>query len=168
MTMSDRICLMNAGRIEQLGTPADLYFRPRTLFVADFLGESNILPASVRGRTGDEIDVGLGAQGIPARALANGHGLPQGAPVHLMVRPQNMTVARASGGPGLRGRVTDVMVTGSLTKLYMDPLDEGMPPLIAAFPTRNGGEAFRIDEVLTLSWNGTDAVTIAEAEAARA
>ena len=39
MTMSDRICLMNAGRIEQLGSPDDLYFRPRSLFVADFLGE---------------------------------------------------------------------------------------------------------------------------------
>ena len=51
MTMSDRICLMNDGRIEQLGSPAELYFRPRTLFVADFLGESNLLPARVeRGR----------------------------------------------------------------------------------------------------------------------
>src|SRR5665213_2550370 len=47
LAMSDRICLMNNGRIEQIGTPQDLYFRPRTIFVADFLGESNILDATV-------------------------------------------------------------------------------------------------------------------------
>ena len=46
MAMSDRICLMNNGRIEQLGTPQDLYFRPRSVFVAEFLGESNILEAN--------------------------------------------------------------------------------------------------------------------------
>ena len=60
MTMSDRICLMNAGRIEQLGTPGDLYFRPRSLFVADFLGESNLLPAEVMNVAGDAITVRLG------------------------------------------------------------------------------------------------------------
>src|SRR3569832_1475051 len=51
MTMSDRICLMNGGRIEQLGSPSDLYFRPRSLFTADFLGESNsFLPSARRSR----------------------------------------------------------------------------------------------------------------------
>ena len=52
MTMSDRICLMNHGKIEQLGTPSELYFRPRTLFVADFLGESNLLEGTVERRRG--------------------------------------------------------------------------------------------------------------------
>ena len=47
MVMSDRICLMNDARIEQIGTPADLYFQPRSVFAADFLGESNLLPATV-------------------------------------------------------------------------------------------------------------------------
>src|ERR1700720_2867371 len=59
MTMSDRICLMNAGAIEQLGTPQDLYFRPRSVFVADFLGESNLLSATVRGVDGDGLDIVL-------------------------------------------------------------------------------------------------------------
>ncbi|SHI03108.1 ABC transporter ATP-binding protein [Pollutimonas bauzanensis] len=45
--LSDRICLMRGGRIEQLGTPEDLYFRPRNVFVADFLGESNLLDCKV-------------------------------------------------------------------------------------------------------------------------
>ncbi|CAO3425490.1 ABC transporter ATP-binding protein [Azospirillum endophyticum] len=168
MTMSDRICLMNAGRIEQLGTPADLYFRPRTLFVADFLGESNILPADLRTRVGDEVEIGVGSGGVSGRALANGHDLPPGSPVRVMVRPQNLAVARhgalAMGAPavGVQGRVSEVMVTGSLTKVYMEPLDRNLPPLVAAFPTRNEADAVRIDDVLTLSWNGRDAVVIAD------
>ncbi|WP_372395391.1 ABC transporter ATP-binding protein [Azospirillum sp. HJ39] len=171
MTMSDRICLMNAGRIEQLGTPADLYFRPRSLFVADFLGESNILPAGLGARVGDEVEVGVGSVGIPGRALANGHDLPQGTQVRVMVRPQNLAVARqaqtASGAsaPGVEGRVSEVMVTGSLTKVYMEPLDRNLPPLVAAFPTRNEADAVRIDDVLTLSWSGRDAVVIADSPA---
>ncbi|CAO3408375.1 ABC transporter ATP-binding protein [Azospirillum largimobile] len=172
MTMSDRICLMNAGRIEQLGTPADLYFRPRSLFVADFLGESNILPAALRSRSGDEVEIGLGTQGIPGRALANGNDLPPGTEVRVMVRPQNLTVARGAGtgAGGLQGRVSEVMVTGSLTKVYMEPLDGKLPPLVAAFPTRNETDAVRIDDVLTLSWSGRDAVVIADkiADSARA
>jgi putative spermidine/putrescine transport system ATP-binding protein len=60
MTMSDRICLMNGGRIEQLGTPSDLYFRPKTLFVADFIGESNLLRGSVTGANGSAVEVMLG------------------------------------------------------------------------------------------------------------
>ncbi|PWC76826.1 ABC transporter ATP-binding protein [Azospirillum sp. TSH64] len=164
MTMSDRICLMNAGRIEQLGTPADLYFRPRSLFVADFLGESNILPAALRSRSGDEVEIGLGTQGVSGRALANGNDLPPGSEVRVMVRPQNLTVARKGGSvpDGIQGRVSEVMVTGSLTKVYMEPLDGKLPPLVAAFPTRNEDDAVRIDDVLTLSWSGRDAVVIAD------
>ena len=165
MTMSDRICLMNAGRIEQLGTPADLYFRPRSLFVADFLGESNILPAALRHRSGDEVEVRLGTLGVPGRALANGNDLPPGSEVRVMVRPQNLTVVRNAGNAPdcLQGRVSEVMVTGSLTKVYMQPLDRDLPPLVAAFPTRNEADAVRIDDVLTLSWSGRDAVVIADA-----
>ncbi|HYE43071.1 MAG TPA: ABC transporter ATP-binding protein [Caulobacteraceae bacterium] len=164
MTMSDRICLMNAGRIEQLGTAADLYFRPRSLFVADFLGESNLLPAAFGERVADEADIRLGSGSIPGRALANGHDLPPGASVRVMVRPQNMAIARPAEGaaPGVLGRVSDVMVTGSLTKVYLEPLDRGLPPLVAAFPTRNEADGVRIDDVLSLSWNSRDAVLIAD------
>src|SRR6218665_2847284 len=57
MTMSDRICLMNGGKIEQSGSPRELYLRPRTLFVADFLGESNLFAGVVTEVQGDEVRV---------------------------------------------------------------------------------------------------------------
>ena len=162
MTMSDRICLMNSGNIEQLGTPADLYFRPKTLFVADFLGESNLLPATVEKIDGGEAIVRIGAKGVEARALSNGPVQPTTS-IHVMIRPQNLAVTLASEGEAsaLRATVTDVMVTGSLTKIYMRAEDDTLPELVAAFPTRISGRAFQIGDALALSWHGTDAVTIA-------
>jgi putative spermidine/putrescine transport system ATP-binding protein len=79
-----------------------------------------------------------------------------------MIRPQNLAVTLASDGESsaLRATVTDVMVTGSLTKIYMRAEDETLPELVAAFPTRISGRAFQIGDVLALSWHGTDAVTI--------
>lgn len=109
---------------------------------------------------------------MSGRALANGNDLPPGSEVRVMVRPQNLTVARKGGSvpDGIQGRVSEVMVTGSLTKVYMEPLDGKLPPLVAAFPTRNEDDAVRIDDVLTLSWSGRDAVVIADriADSARA
>ena len=167
MTMSDRICLMNSGKIEQLGSPGDLYFRPQTLFVADFLGESNLLPARVEGIAGDEIEVAIGPRPVRARALANGK-VSTGDAIHIMIRPQNLTIEIAKDGDDdrLRATVTDVMVTGSLTKVYMKAADEALPELIAAFPTRVSGQTFRLGDTVALSWHGTDVVAIAGSEGA--
>ena len=57
MVMSDRICLMNEGRIEQIGSPADLYFQPNSIFAADFLGESNLFAGKVIGQTETGISI---------------------------------------------------------------------------------------------------------------
>jgi putative spermidine/putrescine transport system ATP-binding protein len=170
MTMSDRICLMNAGAVEQLGSPNDLYFRPRSLFVADFLGESNLLPGTVRDTDGEGLDIAVGGETLSARAVGNGTLFVRGQSVRVMVRPQNLTVGTgdARDTSRLTGRLVDVMVSGSLTKLYMKPLAPGMPPLlVAAYPTRNAGKRHAIGDVLALHWEPFDAVAIAHDAAAR-
>jgi putative spermidine/putrescine transport system ATP-binding protein len=87
MAMSDRICLMNGGRIEQIGSPQDLYFRPRTAFVADFLGESNIVPARVVGTGADGLVEAAG--GLRVRAAVD-PALEPRAPVKLVLRPESL------------------------------------------------------------------------------
>ncbi|WFU70883.1 ABC transporter ATP-binding protein [Bradyrhizobium sp. CB2312] len=159
MTMSDRICLMNAGAIEQLGTPQDLYFRPRSLFVADFLGESNLLSATVRGVDGDGLDIVLAEQAASSRAVGNGSSFAAGEPIKVMVRPQNLVVGGAGGGQ-LSGRLVDVMISGSLTRLYIAPETAGLPQLVAAHPTRSGSAPYEIGQRLSLGWNAVDAVAI--------
>ncbi len=165
MTMSDRICLMNAGRIEQLGSPADLYFRPRTLFVADFLGESNLLPAMVETVSRETIAVRL-ESGAPAEVMGNGGGFAPSQAVRIMVRPQNLAVTAGGAADPFPARLTDIVVTGSLTKLHMQPLSDGLPPLIAAYPTRVGAARYEIGQVLALGWGPSDAVAIADEPAA--
>ncbi|MFM0740936.1 ABC transporter ATP-binding protein [Paraburkholderia xenovorans] len=173
MTMSDRICLMNAGSIAQLGTPADLYFRPNSVFVADFLGESNLLDAVVTGRAGDQVQISV--QGVAkGEAMAYDPVIANGKPVKLMLRPQNLRVhasanhvadaagaANAGNGGGLSAKLTDIMVTGSMTKLYLQPHAADAAPLVAAFPTNRFGSQYEVGQTLGLSWLATDAVAIA-------
>jgi putative spermidine/putrescine transport system ATP-binding protein len=161
MTMSDRICLMNAGSIEQLGTPEDLYFRPRSVFVADFIGESNLLSATVRDVSEQGLDIVLADQAAGSRAVGNGASFAAGEPIKVMVRPQNLQVEDGAAGSGkLTGHLVDVMISGSMTRLYIEPEIKGLPQLVAAYPTRSSAAPYEIGQRLSLGWSPADAVAI--------
>ncbi|AKJ68457.1 hypothetical protein PATSB16_24930 [Pandoraea thiooxydans] len=163
MTMSDRICLMNGGAIEQLGTPADLYFRPRTVFVADFLGESNLLDAVVTHLDGDQVGVSVRGQAGIGRATVNGHAPRIGQKVKLMLRPQNLRVnASEPADSQIACQLRDIMVTGSLTKLYLAATADAGTSLVASYPTCQLGQHYEIGQTLGLSWHAADAVALAE------
>lgn len=129
MTMADTVAVMNAGRIEQMGHPADIYELPRTVFVANFLGQSNLIAGRRAGTSGD--DVLVEANGltfvVPAdRCFANGTDAIVG------VRPEKITIldlVDADRVPEhhnrLTGRVTDVSYTGVSTQyLVMTPWEQ--------------------------------------------
>jgi putative spermidine/putrescine transport system ATP-binding protein len=120
MIMSDRICLMNEGRIEQIGSPQDLYFRPRTVFAADFLGESNMLDATVAGTEGDAVVLSGVAGGVVLRASAPA-GVRAGARVKLVVRPERLRLLRPGEDAAnvLEGVLRDVILVGGVTKYYV-------------------------------------------------
>jgi putative spermidine/putrescine transport system ATP-binding protein len=164
MTMSDRICLMNHGRIEQLGTPSDLYFRPRTLFVADFLGESNLFEGTVTATDGDQVRVALGSDGALTSATSNGASVRVGGKVRVMVRPQNLSLHRDDeiAGNGLRGKVLDRMITGSLTKLYVESPAAGSEPVVVSFATAWPSDRYAVGQDVTLHWQSADAVAVPE------
>jgi putative spermidine/putrescine transport system ATP-binding protein len=160
MTMSDRICLMNGGKIEQLGSPSDLYFKPRTLFVADFLGESNLFAATVTGMDADTVAVTLDQGGAQASAKGNGGALAVGQKVKLMVRPQNLSLqAGAVGANALTGKVLDSMITGSLTKLYVESA-AGAEPIVVSFPTSWPSNRYAAGQDVALQWQTADAVAV--------
>jgi spermidine/putrescine transport system ATP-binding protein len=98
MTMSDGLAVMQSGRVEQIGPPQDVYERPATEFVAEFLGASNLLPGSVEDREGELGTVVLGSGEkvrVPSRAL-NGTG-PR---VKVGVRPEKIRILPQSEAPG--------------------------------------------------------------------
>jgi spermidine/putrescine transport system ATP-binding protein len=92
LTMSDTIVVMNEGRIEQIGSPHTLYGRPKSRFVANFIGETNLLDCTVDGEAAGEI--ALRWDDVPIRASAERRP-PVGAKVHVAVRPEAIRLASA-------------------------------------------------------------------------
>ena len=104
MTMSNRIAVMNAGKIEQLGSPEDLYERPSTVFVAGFLGVSNLLDGRVTGTSNGTADVEL-AKGAKVRAPSTEQATT-GTAVRVGVRPEKLRLSVLSDdSPAADGRL---------------------------------------------------------------
>ncbi len=78
LTMSDRIAVMNRGRVEQVGVPEDVYERPATTFVAGFIGVSNLMPATVAGPGQVRLDAGAGSRAATTGGLTTGEALLRG------------------------------------------------------------------------------------------
>jgi ABC-type Fe3+/spermidine/putrescine transport system ATPase subunit len=161
LSMSDRIVVMNHGRIEQIGSPAEIYRRPRSSFVADFIGESNLVEAHVVGRTGDAVRLridGLGVERTVAAAQLPAAGAPAG-PATLVVRAEHVRVVpRSAAGAGAVGAtVAERAFLGSATRLYLKP-DAGPAMIIADV----GGESgFAVPGApVALQWNDADAVVV--------
>jgi putative spermidine/putrescine transport system ATP-binding protein len=118
LTMSDRIAVFNSGRIEQIGTPAEVYERPATPFVAGFVGTSNLFTTTVEGDSGAYTRVRVGSDGL---ALLAGTGRPVGARITIAVRPEKIRLQDAAEPPadGLChawGTITDVVYLGTVTR----------------------------------------------------
>jgi putative spermidine/putrescine transport system ATP-binding protein len=115
LTMSDRVVLMNAGRIEQQGAPEELYFRPTSVFSADFIGSSNLIGGTLVTSGGaTSLETALGT--LPVAATA---GLPEGAAV-LLVRPETMTLSPGAGESArIEGRLEDTIVMGGVIRHFV-------------------------------------------------
>lgn len=130
--ISDRIFVMNGGKIEQAGTQLDIYLRPHTEFVANFVGDNNAIPgtvlAPVSAAPGEPRLVDVRAQGMTLRGLDPG-GLNPGDHVLAFVRPENIEVLtgeQPEGAPNvLRGKVDQIVFEGPTVRLTVDV--DGMP-----------------------------------------
>ncbi|GAA2279411.1 polyamine-transporting ATPase [Streptomyces ruber] len=127
MSMADTVAVMNAGRIEQLGAPADLYERPGTAFVANFLGTSNLIEAEVHSTNGDDVvlTAGGGRLAVPrARCAAP---VRTGGRVLLGIRPEKTSLTHADDSAGIpagrnrvAGRITATSFSGVATSYVVD------------------------------------------------
>jgi spermidine/putrescine transport system ATP-binding protein len=125
LTMSDRIAVMNRGRIEQVGSPEDVYERPATTFVAGFIGVSNLMPATVVGSGKVRLHSG------PEVATETA-GLASGEQCAAVVRPEKLRVAAAgeagavgNGSPRVEGVVESSLYLGTATQIVVG-VEEGV------------------------------------------
>ena len=151
MTMADTIAVMNEGQIEQMGSPADLYDNPETAYVANFLGQSNLIKGTISGNDGDSLIVDLYGQKI-ALPKNRSHAIDNST--YAGIRPEKFRISlletQTRGNVLTGGRIEDVSYIGVSTQyqvempwgqelMVFEQNDDGVPPLEKGDP-------------VTLSW----------------
>ncbi len=166
MTMADTIAVMNEGQIEQMGSPADLYDNPETAFVANFLGQSNLIKGTITGNDGDSLVVDLYGQKISVPKNRS-HAVDNS--MYAGIRPEKFRISLldtpVSGNVLTGGRIEDVSYIGVSTQyqvempwgqelMVFEQNDDGVAPF-------NKGDAVNISwaPVFTFALRGDEDVT---------
>lgn len=163
LVMSDRIAVFNHGRVEQLGTPEDLYDAPANRFVASFLGESNFLEIDILGRDGEVCTARIDGGGLVRLPAANG--AAPGQRVTMAVRPEKIVLGASTGeAPNAqRAIVREVIFEGEVRR-YEVRLDGGAT-LILKQVNRQGSASPARGDTVTLGWHDADARMVGTAGA---
>ncbi|WP_245426533.1 ABC transporter ATP-binding protein [Mesorhizobium sp. YM1C-6-2] len=156
LSMSDRIVVMNAGAVEQIGTPEEVYETPATAFVADFLGKANMLAGTVSAADQQTATVSLAAG--QTVTVASPRALAPGAAVTVVVRPQKLAVGPAATSNRLAGRVVSTSYLGS-SAIY--EVDIGGRTTIRA-NTPISGKIAREGEAIDVGFGPADCVLLDE------
>jgi spermidine/putrescine ABC transporter ATP-binding subunit len=166
LTMADRVAILDHGRIQQLDEPKVLYERPRTRFVAGFIGETNFMPATIAALHGDGASVQLpgGASPREVRAEALVGRVALGGQALAALRPEQITLGSADDPTALRALVNGVIYSGS-TVLCIAQLSDGTE-LRARLPDPSR-VAIRAGDQIGLRWPA-EALRIYGEEAAAA
>lgn len=161
MSLADRIIVMNRGRIEQQGTPDEIYRRPRTAFVAAFVGRANWFHGRLEGAAGDGLHRFASERGTVLSVR-----LPEGPLAaerwSLCVRPERVTLvagdeaAPAAGENRVPGRLVEVVNMGALYHYVVDAADGRM----TAVEVNRGGAALRPGDDVALVFRDADGVIL--------
>ena len=151
LTLSDRVAVMRNGVIEQTGAPRDIYERPRTEFVAGFLGASNFIDGTVVARDGADAVLETAGGRVPVAADA----AIIGRNVRIAVRPERVRVHRGSER-GLPARVRDIIYRGPITHLYLD----SAAGLLLSYRQNAGSEQWRAGEEVRCDWDPDSGIVI--------
>jgi spermidine/putrescine transport system ATP-binding protein len=158
LTMSDRIALMRAGRIEQVGAPRDLYDRPVSRYVADFIGETNLLKGTVTGSDSGRVTVraaGADLAGLRSTPLS------AGSEAWISVRPEAIRLlrdgARPTGWNVLEGTAAEAVYAGVVTKVHVVLPDDSRLVLHA-----DAGEPIPVGSRVRLGWDVTRGMCVVD------
>jgi spermidine/putrescine transport system ATP-binding protein len=167
LTMSDRIAVMNRGVVEQVDAPEAVYDRPRTTFVAGFIGVSNLMPGVAGAASGGSTELKLDS-GVTLRAHSNG--LAQGQRVYAVVRPEKLTVGLVEepppgDRPSVEGLVESSIYLGTATQMVVR-LNDGVTMTVLV-PNADEAERQRLPGAgarVRLSWSTDHMHVVRESE----
>ncbi|GAA5033905.1 ABC transporter ATP-binding protein [Microbacterium fluvii] len=152
LTMSDRIAVMSAGSVLQVGTPRDIYEHPASRFVAGFIGSCNVFDAVAT--VGQAAVPGLGP--VPATLIGD---IPDGTPIGVAIRPERIRITAGAEPGALAGTITEMVYTGDVWRFGVDL--GGAAHVVVAVP------AVDLDSTLTALSAGSPAWVSWRAEHAR-
>jgi ABC-type Fe3+/spermidine/putrescine transport system ATPase subunit len=155
LRMSDRVAVMQRGRLEQVGAPGELYERPVNRFVADFLGESNFVEGTVVGGVVDGRYVLRTVSGVEVYGLA-ATPLGEGQRVLAAVRPEKLQVSDAAPSPmnAYKGTVEEIDYVGDATRYRVAVGVDGT--LTVKVQNRLATRQYRPGDPVTLTWDPTE------------
>jgi spermidine/putrescine transport system ATP-binding protein len=149
LTMSDRIAVMHAGKVEQLGTPEELYERPSTRFVADFIGTTNLLRGVVEADGAIRLDSG-------DRARVAHDGLATGKTIEISIRPESIQLVPAEAVDAIRGVVDQAAYLGT-SVTYQVRTAGG---LILTVLTPKAGPRLPVGSDVAVTWPPSEALVL--------
>jgi spermidine/putrescine transport system ATP-binding protein len=151
MTMADTIAVMNEGKIEQMGSPADLYDNPETAFVANFLGQSNLIKGTITGNDGNSLVADLYGQKVSIPKVRS-HAVDNS--IYAGIRPEKFRISLlntpVSGNVLSGGRIEDVSYIGVSTQ-YQVAMPWGQE-LIVFEQNDDGVAPFNKGDAVNISW----------------
>jgi spermidine/putrescine transport system ATP-binding protein len=164
LTMSDRLVVMNAGLIEQLGAPRDVYEHPRTRFVAGFIGTSNLITGVVERMDGGTAVIATPGDEELTAPDAAAVGAAAGQPLDMTVRPEKIVITRErppAGRCAIRGRVSEVVYLGTSTQYAVKTYD-GSDLLVFLQNAADSSDIAERDEDVWLSWRPEHTLALAQ------
>jgi spermidine/putrescine ABC transporter ATP-binding subunit len=153
--LSDRIAVLNAGRVEQIGTPHEIYQHPDTDFVAEFAGRANRFEGRVVGREGSRVLLET-RNGVRFWVAENGHALPQGEDVRVMLRPERVRLGAASAVNRFEATVEERTYLGDVTSYRFRVGDA----LVTAQCQNTGAALHSVGDAVTIGWEPEDCVSL--------
>lgn len=149
LLMSDNVAVMNAGRFEQIGAPQELYHRPKTGFVAGFVGDSNRWQGRVSSVNDGKARVEI-AGGGGIIAMAGDDGVVIGADVDIFVRPEAITIGAAENGNHLTVTVDSLLFNGASSRVLVRTISGTLVEVLHNL--HDGAAQFSVGDKITISW----------------
>ena len=164
LTMSDRIAVMNAGHVEQIGTPTEIYDRPASVFVAGFIGQANLWHGRQTGRANRDY-VELDVLGSTLRARPGDTTIADGGKATLMVRPERVRVsvgAPAGDLAAVPAKVADLTFQGPVLRLSLAAADGS--PIVAHVGPEQDLPLLRPGDDVYVGWSPDASLVLPDAD----
>ncbi|MEY8842255.1 ABC transporter ATP-binding protein, partial [Cribrihabitans sp. XS_ASV171] len=164
MTVASRVAVMNDGKLVQVATPDRLYETPNSVYVADFIGEVNIIEgrATATGEETYRIDWGEGREPLTAKSARP---FSAGQTCHLAIRPEKIAISSdrpEDAANAVQGRVHDIAYLGNLSTYHVELQDGTIVKAQTANTRRIARRSFTWEDTVWLSWTATAGVLLAE------